>query len=95
MTRLADPDPVTPERSTEQVWWPPVMLQPDWVRDHDFDVFHIQFGFDAWDPAELDRLVQMLRERGRPLVYRVPTCTTRITRPLPARCPAGCPRPAR
>jgi glycosyltransferase involved in cell wall biosynthesis len=71
VTRLADPDPVTPERSTEQVWWPPVMLHPDWVRDHDFDVFHIQFGFDAWDPAELERLVQTLRERGRPLVYTV------------------------
>jgi glycosyltransferase involved in cell wall biosynthesis len=71
VTRLADPDPATPERSTEQVWWPPVMLRPDWASAHDFDVFHIQFGFDAWEPSELRRLVQTLRERGRPLVYTV------------------------
>jgi glycosyltransferase involved in cell wall biosynthesis len=71
VTRLADPDPATPERSTEQVWWPPVMLQPAWVSAHDFDVFHVHFGFDAWEPAELLRLVRTLRARGRPLVYTV------------------------
>jgi glycosyltransferase involved in cell wall biosynthesis len=71
VTRLEDPDPDVPERSAEQVWWPPVMLRPEWVVDHDFDVFHIQFGFDAWRPKDLLRLVQTLRDRGRPLVYTV------------------------
>jgi glycosyltransferase involved in cell wall biosynthesis len=69
--RLADPDPACPDRSTEQGWWPPVMLRPEWVKNHDFDLFHVQFGFDAWDPDDLNLLVQSLRDRGRPLVYTV------------------------
>jgi glycosyltransferase involved in cell wall biosynthesis len=69
--RLPDPDPDDPRRSAEQVWWPPVMLRPDWVHTHAFDVFHIQFGFDAWDPGELARLVDALRVKGTPLVYTV------------------------
>ncbi len=69
--RLHDPDPDDPGRSTQQVWWPPVMLRPEWVGAHDFDVFHIQFGFDAWEPSELARLVETLREHGRPLVHTV------------------------
>lgn len=69
--RLPDPDPESPTRSTEQVWWPPVLLHPEWVQSHEFDVFHIQFGFDAWDPAELARLVKSLRARGKPFVHTV------------------------
>jgi glycosyltransferase involved in cell wall biosynthesis len=71
VSRLADPDPAAPGRSTEQVWWPPVMLRPDWVDGNEFDVFHIQFGFDACHPDELERLVRALRDRGRPLVHTV------------------------
>ena len=57
--RLSDPDPDDPRRSTVSTWWPPVMLQPEWVREHadEFDVFHLQFGFDARTPAELAELV--------------------------------------
>jgi hypothetical protein len=69
--RLPDPDPSSPSRSTEQVWWPPVMLHPEWVEVNDFDVLHIQFGFDAWDPAELSRVVGSLKARGKPLVHTV------------------------
>ncbi len=69
--RLRDPDPTDPVRSAEQVWWPPVMLRPEWAASHDFDLFHVQFGFDAWEPRELSRLVAALRERGRPLVHTV------------------------
>lgn len=70
--RLPDPDPSDPARSTVSRWWPPVMLEPDWVRAaDDFDVFHLQFGFDARTPAELADLVSALRERGIPLVYTV------------------------
>lgn len=71
VSRLPDPDPISPDRSTEQTWWPPVMLQPDWIRAHDFDVFHLQFGFDAWEPAELARVLAAVRERGTPVVYTV------------------------
>ncbi|MEO5853940.1 MAG: glycosyltransferase family 1 protein [Nocardioides sp.] len=69
--RLPDPDPVDPGRSTVETWWPPVMLQPDWIRAHSFDVFHLQFGFDAWAPFDLERVVGSLRDEGRPLVYTV------------------------
>jgi beta-1,4-mannosyltransferase len=69
--RLPDPDPERPGRSTEQTWWPPVMLRPDWAEMQDFDVFHIQFGFDGWDPQDLRRLVRVLESRGKPLVYTV------------------------
>lgn len=71
VVRLPDPEPTDPQRSAQQVWWPPVMLQPSWVENHDFDVFHIQFGFDAWTPEELRALVASLRRTGRPLVHTV------------------------
>ncbi|UGB35804.1 glycosyltransferase [Microbacterium sp. cx-55] len=71
IVRLADPDPASPARSTVSRWWPPVMLDSEWVRANDFDVFHIQFGFDARTPAELQALVDALRRAGRPLVYTV------------------------
>ena len=29
------------------------MLAPRWVAAHAFDVFHVQFGFDAWTPEDL------------------------------------------
>lgn len=65
---LPDPDPDDPGRSTTSTWWPPVMLRPKWAATAEFDVFHIQFGFDACSPQDLQRLVDVLRERGKPLV---------------------------
>ena len=47
------------------------MLDAAWVEDHDFDVFHLHFGFDARSPADLDELVAALRRRGKPLVFTV------------------------
>lgn len=58
--RPPDPHPRDPGRSADQVWWPPVMLQRSWIEAHDFDVFHIQFGFDAWDPQDLKGVVDSL-----------------------------------
>jgi len=69
--RLPDPDPAAPGRSTVSTWWPPVMLEPDWIARHDFDLFHLQFGFDAWMPERLEEVLVSLRERGRPFVYTV------------------------
>ncbi|MET9696300.1 glycosyltransferase family 1 protein [Streptomyces sp. NPDC006529] len=70
--RLRDPRPLGAP-STSQRWWPPVMLDPDWVSAHhrDFDVFHLHFGFDAQSPAQLTALVDALRRHGKPLVYTV------------------------
>ncbi len=66
---LPDPDPDDPRRSTSGRWWPPVMLRPEWAAEADFDVFHVQFGFDACSPADLRKLVETLRGRGKPLVH--------------------------
>ena len=69
--RLPDPDPGDPRRSAQEAWWPPVMLDPGWIADADFDVFHLQFGFDAWPPERLRDVVEALRRRRRPFVYTV------------------------
>ncbi|WP_291051098.1 glycosyltransferase family 1 protein [Herbiconiux sp.] len=70
--RLADPDPDDPRRSAVSRWWPPAMLEPSWVRSHDeFDLFHLQFGFDARSPTQLSELAEALRDTDRPLVYTV------------------------
>jgi hypothetical protein len=47
------------------------MLSPGWIREHDaeFDVMHIQFGFDAQSPEALAALVTELRRCGKRLVY--------------------------
>ena len=69
--RLPDPDPDDPDRPAGQRWWPPAMLEPSWVRAHDFDLMHVHFGFDPHTPHQLDALVGALRETGRPLVLTV------------------------
>ncbi|WP_306463755.1 glycosyltransferase family 1 protein, partial [Streptomyces sp. WAC07061] len=72
VTLLPDPRP-NGAPSTSQQWWPPVMLDPDWVRAHHgtFDVYHLHFGFDAQSPEQLTALVGELRLRGKPLVQTV------------------------
>lgn len=47
------------------------MLDPAWAASADFDVFHLHFGFDACDPDRLAELVDVLRSRGKPLVFTV------------------------
>ncbi len=69
--RLPDPDPSSPERSTTETWWPPVMLEPEWAATAEFDVFHLQFGFDACSVERLHELTATLRRRGKPFVYTV------------------------
>ena len=60
------PDPTDP-------WWPPMLLDPGWVRQnaHRFDVMHVHFGFDAIPPATLADFVRALRRAGKPLVLTV------------------------
>lgn len=70
--RLDDPAPAGPITVAGQ-WWPPAMLSQDWVRAHhtEFDVFHVQFGFDALHVRDLTGLTRTLRRLGKPLVYTV------------------------
>jgi hypothetical protein len=72
VVRLDDPVPPGPDVLAGQ-WWPPAMLSPGWVLDHhqEFDVFHVQFGFDAQDADRLGALVHALRAVRKPLVYTV------------------------
>ena len=66
------PDPVPKVQSPEPgQWWPPVMLSEEWVRSADFDVFHLHFGFDAWDPPTLAGVVDAVHARGKPFVFTV------------------------
>ena len=71
--RLPDPPPLGVRRPASQQWWPPAMLDEAWVDAHadEIDVFHLHFGFDALDPADLQRVVSALRRHGLPLVYTV------------------------
>ena len=69
--RLPDPDPGRPDRPAGATWWPPVMLDPEWAREADFDVFHLHFGFDACPPEQLDTLTRVVRGRGKPFVFTV------------------------
>ena len=73
VSRLPDPHPFEPGRLAESQWWPPRMLDPDWVKAEaaTFDIFHVQFGFDAIAPAELRRLANEVHAAGKPLVYTV------------------------
>jgi len=70
--RLADPRPCGAP-SDQSVWWPPVMLDPEWIERHhaEFDVFHLHFGFDAQSVENLAGVVRSLREHGKPLVQTV------------------------
>jgi beta-1,4-mannosyltransferase len=67
------PDPPTDGRAEQSQWWPPRMLEADWVRRHHdvFDVFHVHFGFDARTPSQLAELVDALASHGKPLVLTV------------------------
>ena len=70
VVRLPDPVPDDPAPAPGQ-WWPPRMLSPEWVRQHrdDFDLMHVQFGFDAQSADALAALVAELRRWGKGLVY--------------------------
>src|SRR6478735_7553119 len=61
VVRLPDPAPDVPDPLPGQ-WWPPVMLDPDWITGHrnEFDLVHLHFGFDAVKPVELQRWIDEL-----------------------------------
>lgn len=71
--RLADPRPRRGDGTEQSGWWPPAMLEEDWIDEHadEFDLMHVHFGFDALDADDLRRVVADLRRHGKPLVYTV------------------------
>jgi hypothetical protein len=54
-------------------WWPPVMLDAQWIAANHgtFDVFHVHFGFDAKSPRELHAIGAALHAASVPLVLTV------------------------
>ncbi len=72
VVRLVDPIPED-GRKVPGGWWPPVMLDPAWIRDNHqyFDLFHVHFGFDAIEPNVMEDIVHELRTHDVPLVYTV------------------------
>ena len=71
VVRLVDP---RPRRDvTGAPWWPPRVLEPEWVEEHadEFDLVHVHFGFDAESPGALRRWVSTLGLLRKPLVLTV------------------------
>lgn len=66
-------DGLVPDRRHPERWWPPVMLDAGWIRDHadDFDVLHVHFGMESLPTGRLEAAVEALQDRGKPLVYTV------------------------
>ena len=64
--RLPDPVPADGKK-VPGGWWPPVMLRPGWVTDnhHQFDVFHVHFGFDAVVAGRSRRVVHELKRHDK------------------------------
>ena len=66
------PDPQPPGAPPGR-WWPPVMVDPAWVRAHAdaFEVMHLHFGIESFTAAHLTATVAALRAARRPLVFTV------------------------
>lgn len=64
---------VIPSGRAAGQWWPPVMLDPEWIAAHaqDFDVMHLHFGFESFSVAHLESCADALESVGRPLVFTV------------------------
>ncbi|WP_431838615.1 glycosyltransferase [Cellulomonas sp. Y8] len=66
------PDP-TPPGAEPGRWWPPVVLDPAWVRVHaaEADLLHVHFGTESFAPEHLARTLAAAREQGWPVVVTV------------------------
>ena len=68
------PDPVPRDgRTVRGGWWPPLMLDPQWIRKNQsrFQVFHVHFGFDSLSAEAMEEVIKALRTAGKPLVLTV------------------------
>ncbi|GAA1801521.1 glycosyltransferase [Nesterenkonia flava] len=74
VVRLPDPPARRADTPTGAPWWPPAMLDPEWISadrapQEDFEIFHVHFGFDAESPQQLQAIVDALDAKNVPLVY--------------------------
>jgi glycosyltransferase involved in cell wall biosynthesis len=70
VTVLADPRPAG---APEGQWWPPVALDPEWIRANAdaADVLHIHFGTESFTAAHLAECLAAARAIGWPVVFTV------------------------
>ncbi|WP_240555443.1 hypothetical protein [Plantibacter flavus] len=68
---VLDDPPV--EGAPSGVWWPPVALDPSWIRDHagDADLLHIHFGTESFPPGHVTACLEAAHEVGWSVVYTV------------------------
>ena len=66
------PDP-RPQGAPAGVWWPPVALDPQWIRAHasTADLLHIHFGTESFTAEHLAECLSAAREVGWPVVFTV------------------------
>ncbi|WP_454048722.1 glycosyltransferase [Cellulomonas sp. Marseille-Q8402] len=66
------PDPVPPGAEPGR-WWPPVVLDPRWVRTHadDADLLHVHFGTESSSPGHLAATLDAAHAAGWPVVLTV------------------------
>ncbi|HEV7950941.1 MAG TPA: glycosyltransferase [Glaciihabitans sp.] len=66
------PDPL-PNADEPLRWWPPVMLDAQWVHNnaHSFDVMHLHFGAESYSVEHVERFLDALETERRPFVYTV------------------------
>jgi hypothetical protein len=66
------PDP-TPAGAAPGQWWPPVVLDPRWVREHaaDADLLHVHFGTESFSPEHLAATLDAAHAAGWPVVLTV------------------------
>ena len=67
------PDPVPPGATMPGQWWPPRLLDPQYVRGQvgTVDVVHVHFGFEASSVDVLGEVTGILRDAKVPLVLTV------------------------
>lgn len=65
-------DPVIPG-APASTWWPPVILDPEWIRAHcdQAELLHIHFGMESFGPGHLAACVEAAHESGWPVVFTV------------------------
>ena len=67
------PDPVPLGATLPGQWWPPRLLDPEYLRRNagTFDALHVHFGFEAISVDALLDVVEILDQNGVPLVLTV------------------------
>jgi hypothetical protein len=66
-------DDPRPPGAPEGQWWPPVALDPRWIRAgaSDADLLHIHFGTESFTPERLGATLDAARAVGWPVVFTV------------------------